>query len=581
MCGIVGAVSRKLDLWRFEAALRSLGHRGPDQSGIVHEGDVWLGHTRLAINDLSQEAAQPFDDPVSKCVVLFNGEIYNYRTLREKLGGRVDFRTDCEAEVLARLYLKHGEDMVQMLDGMFAFVIFDRSRRRLFGARDRFGKKPFFYFLSEATQELYFSSELKAFKHLPVDCTLDTRILDNVLNFTFYHGESILQGIHSLPSGGYVNIDLEPFCFRQGLYFDVGEMVDVDRYRHWHKVGIGAASDELSSLLGRAVDKRLISDVPVAVISSGGLDSSLLSTLANRNTRYNLLHIDSVDNSELDNARLLSEKLDVDLITDSLDYDRFCEMMEEAIFYWEFPLVHPNATGILQVAKLARREGYKVILGGEGADELFGGYPHHRQFRSATVISRIMSWVPTAFAQALIYAREFNKGGSLDPTIQHIQNRHTFVSFYNRYWFVKSEYERQMLAFIATDLMDYLVPLLSRADRMTMASGVEMRLPFLDQEVVRFALNLPLNYKLGLRHQKKLLKLAAKNNIPQFKPDTNKTGFTIDYARRYVDENVSENFPFLDNYMHSKIVLEGLRKRGQYHKILRFYSLDKICQQLL
>ena len=581
MCGILGAVSHRLDHDQFSRALSSLEHRGPDHKSIFSGDGVWLGHTRLAINDLSREANQPFFDTQSGCTVVFNGEIYNYRSLRKELGHTGAFYTDCEAEVLARLYSMLGEAMPEKLDGMFAFVIFDPMNNRLFGARDRLGKKPFFFHLADGQGEFYFASELKAFRHFPVPRSLDTRILDNILNFTHFCGESILQGIHALPAGGAFTIDLTPFKFQQRSYFELSELINAEEHSHWRKIGIEAATHELFARLNHSVEKRLISDVPVAIIASGGLDSSLVSSLANHHGRYDLLHIDSVDSSELCDAKAMSQALNVTLKTDRLDYARFCELLGETISHWEYPLVHTNATGILLVARLARQEGYKVVLGGEGADELFGGYPHHKQYRLAQMISSALSWVPTSLAQSLVYARSDNKGGNAEPTIQHIMNRHDFSVYYDRYEFIQHDFDRKMHAFMATDMNDYLVPLLSRADRMTMASGVEMRLPFLDMEVIKMALNLPMSYKISYFQQKRILRSLARDKLPHINRNKSKVGFTVNYAKRFLEDVQPDRLPHLENYIPTEIIMKSLKQRGQYHKMFRLYSLDQVCGQLL
>ena len=581
MCGILGAVSHRLDHDQFSKALSSLEHRGPDYKSYIFEDGIWIGHTRLAINDLSSEANQPFFDAQSRCTIVFNGEIYNYRSLRKDLVYTGAFHTDCEAEVLARLYSVLGEAMPEKLDGMFAFVIFDHRNRRLFCARDRLGKKPFFFHLAEDQGEFYFASELKAFRHFPISRSLDTRILDNILNFTYFHGESILQGIHALPAGGAFTIDLSPFKCQQRRYFELTQLISAEEHSHWLKIGIEAATHELSAHLSHAVEKRLMSDVPVAIIASGGLDSSLVSTLANEHGRYDLLHIDSVDSSELCDAKALSQALNVPLKIDRLDYARFCELLGETISHWEYPIVHTNATGILLVAHLARHEGYKVVLGGEGADELFGGYPHHKQYRLARMIDSALPWVPTPLAQSLVYARGDNKGGNVEPTIQHIVNRHDFSVYYNRYEFVQSSFDRHMLAFMATDLNEYIVPLLSRADRMSMASGVEMRLPFLDLEVIRMALNLPVSYKISLFQQKIILRKLAKGKLPNGTLNKSKVGFTVNYAKRFLEDMQPTRLRYLENYMPAEIIMKSLKQCGQYHKMFRLYSLDQVCGQLL
>ncbi|UJQ96065.1 asparagine synthase (glutamine-hydrolyzing) [Mariluticola halotolerans] len=581
MCGIIGSVSASLGEDDFARAVRSLEHRGPDHTGIWSDGDVRFGHTRLAINDLSSQANQPFIDPLTGLCVTFNGEIYNYLDLRAELGKAAPFRTKSEAEVIARLYAVKGDKMLEQLDGMFAFVIFDKQKQVLFGARDRLGKKPLFYHFSKSEKRFYFGSELTAFRHFGINISLDTRILDNILNFSFYDGESMLQGVKSLGAGCSFTFRLDTFSFQESKYFDLADLIDEQAYRARAANGLDACTEELAGLMDASVRKRLISDVPVGIIASGGVDSSLIAALANRHGRYDLLHINSVDNSELDDAEALRRMLNVDMSVDQIDYKVFCELFDETVTHWEYPLVHTNATGILLVARLARAKGFKVVLGGEGADELFGGYPQHRQYYAADLLNKGMGWVPTRLLQALVYARGGNKGGGMEPTVQHILNRDRMTTLSERYGFVRSSSQRSMQAFLASELSHYLVPLLSRADRMSMASGVEMRLPFLDIDVIRFALNIPLSFKISLTEQKRVLRRVAAPVLPARSRHKAKTGFTIDYAERYVRETGVENWPQLDKYIPTKTVVGRLLERGQYAKVLRFKSLEKICESLL
>ncbi len=581
MCGIIGAFSTQLNRKSFESSVNSLVHRGPDNTGIYNKQNLWLGHTRLSINDLSPTANQPFINHQANYVVVFNGEIYNYRSLREELKKTVPLVTNSEVEVLAYLYMLHGKSMLAELDGMFAFVIFDVDKNIIFGARDRLGKKPLFYHLNPSYQEFYFSSELSPFKHFDISYSLDTRIIDNILNFTHFDGESILQGIISLPAGFYFTFELDTFNFQKSPYFNLVDLIDSKKYLFWKDLRSTDRRDHLESSLDSAVKKRLISDVPVGIIASGGLDSSLVSSLANRHAKYNLLHIDSVDSSELDQARLLSKSLKVDLIYEALDYKVFSDLLHQTIERWEYPLVHNNATGILLVSQLAKKRGYKVLLGGEGADELFAGYPQHRLFSLSLDVNSIFSSLPTKLLQAIIFARTQQKGATLEPTIQHFINRYQFLEFYERYSFIKSQRERQIQSFLASELLHYLVPLLSRADRMTMAAGVEMRLPFLDIDIVEMALNMPLKEKMNLWTQKKILRRVGHQLLPKSTISKKKVGFTVDYSKRFLKDIDLKSLPFLDNFFPTRVVLSQLKEKKQYHKMIRLYSLDKLCSILL
>ncbi|MFY4858280.1 asparagine synthase (glutamine-hydrolyzing) [Aliarcobacter butzleri] len=567
MCGILGAISNK----RFdvEKALNYLSHRGPDNSSYYKDRNLILGHTRLSINDLSIEANQPFED--ENVVVVFNGEIYNYLELKKDL--KYNFRTNCEAEVICKLYTKHGKSFVNKLDGMFAIALYDKVQGVLYCYRDRLGKKPFFYYLDEKTQEFYFASEQKVFPSFGIELQFDTRILDNILNFTFYKKESIYSNIKSLEPSQMLSIGLSDFKITKEKYFELSDLIDENYYKELSSRNCEQILDEL---LDKSVKKRLISDVPVGIIGSGGIDSSLIAHYVNRYDKYNLLHINSVDSSELKYANVLAKDLNVDVVYKDLDYEVFKKDLDSTLFYWEYPLVHTNAVGILNVSRLAQENGYKVLLGGEGADELFGGYPYHQLYYKSLLLDKYSKLLPTKFLQALLYVRGDTKTANIEPTIEHVYNNERFAKYEAKYNFIKDKTERKMLTYLATELEEYLVPLLSRADRMSMSHGVEMRLPFLDMDIIKFAMNLPLNKKMSLKKSKIILRNIGSSILSKELLTRPKIGFTVDYAKRYIEEKKIDSLNNLDAYIDSKIVIEHLKKANQYHKLMRLYSLDKI-----
>jgi asparagine synthase (glutamine-hydrolysing) len=576
MCGIIGAITNK-DI-NINEALTSLKHRGPDNSAFYKNDNLYLGHTRLSINDLSIEANQPFEDKDTNIIVVFNGEIYNYISLQKELKKEYEFYTNSEVEVIAKLFDKYGYKFVDYLDGMFSIALYDKKSDELYCYRDRLGKKPFFYTVDNITKEFYFASEQKAFPHFGIKLNFDTRVLDNILNFTFYKRESIFSNILSLEPGSMLKINLNDFSISKEKYFNLADLIDENYYK---ELSTTNTIDTLDKLLDTAINKRLISDVPLAIISSGGLDSSLIAQYANKYQKYNLLHINSVDSSELKYAKILADDLNVDLIYDDLNYEVFKNNLEKTLFYWEYPLVHTNAIGILQVSQLAQKNGYKVLLGGEGADELFGGYPYHNLYLKSLYIDKYSKVIPTNFLQALIYARSDTKTANIEPTIEHIYNSSRFAKYENKYSFINNKVDRKMASYLAGEIDEYLLPLLSRADRMSMSHGVEMRLPFLDMDIIKFALNLPLDKKLSLSNSKIILRRLGKNKLSKKLLTRPKVGFTVDYAKRYLEEiniTVLEN---LEQYMDSEIVIEYLKEKNQYHKILRLYSLDTVLGDLI
>ncbi len=567
MCGILGAISNKQ--FDIKKALNCLSHRGPDNSDFYQNKNLILGHTRLSINDLSIDANQPFED--ENIVVVFNGEIYNYLELKNEIDD--SFRTNCEAEVICKLYKKHGKEFVNKLDGMFAIALYDKLENTLYCYRDRLGKKPFFYYLNKQKEEFYFASEQKVFPSFGIELEFDTRVLDNILNFTFYKKESIYSNINTLGPSKMLSIGLSDFKIKKEKYFELSNLIDENYYK---ELSFCNCEQILDELLDKAVKKRLLSDVPLGIIGSGGIDSSLIAYYANRYKKYNLLHVNSIDSSELKYANILAKDLDVDIVYKDLDYEVFKKDFDNTLFYWEYPLVHTNAVGILNVSKLAQENGYKVLLGGEGADELFGGYPYHQLYYKSLLLDKYSKFLPTKFLQSLLYARGNTKTANIEPTIEHIYNNERFSKYEAKYSFIKDKTERKMLTYLATELEEYLVPLLSRADRMSMSHGVEMRLPFLDIEIIKFALNLPLKKKINLKKSKIILRNIGNSILSKELLIRPKIGFTVDYAKKYIEAKKVNTLNNLDTYIDSKIVIDHLTKTNQYHKLMRLYSLDKI-----
>tara|TARA_Y100001968_G_C19454442_1_gene771580 strand:- start:21916 stop:23703 length:1788 start_codon:yes stop_codon:yes gene_type:complete len=582
MCGILGAISKDLDDSTFYNALKSIDHRGPDNIGELIDSNLKLGHSRLAIIDLSKEANQPYKDNEKDIYIIFNGEIYNYIQLKQILPPNETYHTNSEVEVMIKLYKKFGISFINYLDGMFSFSLYDKEQKRLILARDRLGEKPLFYHIDNRLKNFYFSSELKSFKYFPIKLSLDTRILDNILNFTFYEGESLIQEISSLSPGQFMTVDLTTFRIDVNYYFELTELINKNKYNQLMQSGIDSSAKKLTNILTKSIQKRHISDVPISIIASGGLDSSLIAYISrNISKNLNLLHIDSVTNSEKKEAILLAKELRANINIEEIDINKFKLILNKAINYWDNPLVHANAIGIFALSQLANTNGYKVIIGGEGADELFGGYPHHRLYKYSLLINRIFKFLPDVFLKSLVFARAQSKTSNWFPTVQHLLNNERYQKYYNAYQFLHNKYEREMASFLATELEEYLIPLLSRADRMTMANGVEMRLPFLDLEVVEFALNCPVKYKINLFQQKIILRHIGKKLLPNQILDKKKVGFTFDFAEELMKNCDQNQFIYLQKYMPIDKVINSLKRTKSFHKILRLYSIDKICSLLL
>lgn len=556
MCGIAGivaiaSVENSVTESDIRKMLPQLRHRGPDGSGIYLDPRrrAGLGHTRLSIVDLSG-GAQPMTNEDRTIWVSFNGEIFNFIELRavlEKAGHR--FRTNCDTEVIVHAYEEYGDEFVNQLNGQFAIVLWDERRARLLLVRDRIGILPLFY--TRLKEKLLFASEIKALLPLlPVSPTISAEALDQI--FTFWAPRSpntLFENIFEVPPGFVLTIEMGQL--RLARYWDWQFPEDNDY--------LGGSDDELADrlfeLLADATQIRLRADVPVGAYLSGGLDSSALIALIRRhsNTALKTFSIgfeeSSLDESEfqqslvdflrVDHCRILCSNRDV------------AESFPQTIYQTEIPVLRTAPTPMLRLSGLVRSAGYKVVLTGEGADEVLGGYDLFkeakiRQFWARNpnsewrplLLKALYPYLETSSSQAKDYLMNFYGIGierPSDPTFSHLTRWFTTSqckvffssdlssklredptvglvgqlpsSFGRWHPFNRSQYLESK-----TLLSKYL--LCSQGDRMLMANSVEGRFPFLDHRVIEFANRLRPNMKMKALNEKFLLKRAMSPFLP-------------------------------------------------------------------
>jgi asparagine synthase (glutamine-hydrolysing) len=558
MCGIVGIFNRggrPVDPEWLAELRDSMIHRGPDDDGLwlrEPQRDVGFGHRRLAIVDLTAAGHQPMRNEDGTVVVTFNGEIYNHGLLREELERRGHvLRSRCDAEVLVHLYEEHGPDMVHRLVGMFAFAIWDERRELLLLARDRLGIKPL-YFLDDG-KRLAFASEIKALLPLARRRQIDPIALAHYLTFVAVPPpRTLFSGIQKLaPAETLVVTGNGPEAPRR--YWDplVDRMrVDFDEF-DWE--------EELRFRLERSIDRRMMSDVPVGVFLSGGVDSSTNVALMSRlvQHRVNTFSIGFRDTerfNEFQWARRVAQRFNTDHHEVVIDADDLWRFMPDLVFHQDEPIADPVCVPLYYVAKLAKDNGVTVVHVGEGADELFSGYPtyvqahsiatgHWRQFR------RLPGPLRTAAAQVLqqflakrpafeVHREAIRRGAQSDGRLWW----GGAVAFYELGLDRIATPElrrsldglqpRQVVAAIAGDArkagasneLDELIYqdlrlrlpelLLMRVDKLTMANAVEARVPFLDHEVVELAMSIPAGEKIREGVGKHVLKRAVSDLLP-------------------------------------------------------------------
>ena len=574
MCGIAGwarMAPEMPDVSRLTRMCDVLSHRGPDDAGVFvsSDGRVGLGNRRLSIIDLSPRGHQPMANESGTVWITYNGEVYNFRPLRHELERQgYTFRSDTDTEVLLHAYEHWGTACPQKFNGMFAFAIYDTKGERLILVRDRFGVKPLYYAWNGT--ELVFASETKAILASGISARLQR---ENVAELFLYSGLSgertLFAGVKSLRPGSILVLSLRDGHMASRAFYAPRDKVEVSRYAAAERRSASENESVLRELLLSSVERRLISDVPVGTLCSGGLDSSLVTAVARTFSRdvrlFNVSSKGFVDMDEVDYARAVARHLGTELIVYEVDRKDLQRGFVDAAYFNDDPLTIINSVPMLYISSLARDHGVKVLLSGEGADELFAGYDwRHLALLRGLRWRRRWALVPrplrkllagTGLGNEVLYKHRFKTlERNIDDVIrltsgafERTDRRHRDIESYA---FIGDPVEEEVQGTLLSDLHEYLEPLLMRQDRMTMAASVECRLPFLDYTVVEFALNLPLQLKLQANQGKWILKRVAERYLPRDVVYRPKKGFPVPAAAFLYDDldfSIFEN-GFWENY---------------------------------
>ncbi len=557
MCGIAGSVQLNprdaVDDARLVRMRDALRHRGPDDAGVWIDGPVGLASRRLSIVDVAG-GHQPMANEDGSVWIVYNGELYNHLDLRPRLEARGHrYRTRSDTETILHLYEEEGERCVESLRGMFAFAIWDRARGRLLLARDRLGIKPLYYAVTD--EELLFGSEIKAILAAGVRAALHEGILPEMLATRYVSGEETLfRGIRKLLPG-------------RTLSWSPGEPLEQRRY--WRLPG---AIDEapvrledrvpaLRERLTGAVRSHLMSDVPLGVFLSGGLDSSgiaaLMATMVADPIRTFAVGFADPSANELEYARLVARSIGAQHHEVVVSPEQFFAALPRLIWHEDEPIAFPSSVPLYFVSRLASEQGVKVVLTGEGADELFLGYPPYtattwneqlgRIYRALTpraVRTAIRGAIPSLPVRVRRYARRSFL--ALEPTPREMvcENFAVFPTAMQQGLLTdglldgRDPYEDKLRYFTEApgatlermshaDLQTYLVELLMKQDQMSMAASVESRVPYLDHELVEYAAALPAHVKLRGWHTKIVLREALRDLVPHEILARRKMGFPV------------------------------------------------------
>lgn len=554
MCGIAGLFDRSGAGLPTQAELGAmiarLHHRGPDGYGYHRDGAIGLAHARLSIIDLAG-GGQPIHNEDRSVWVVFNGEIFNYIELRRELeGAGHTFYTHSDTEVIVHLYERHGLEFVAHLNGQFAIALWDANARRLVLARDRVGIRPLFY--TEARGRLAFASEVKALFALPeIERALDAEALAQIFTFWSTLGSTTpFAGVKALPPGHILVADTRSLAIRRYWDWDFETPPDTRR-------GVADYAEELRALLIDAVRLQLRADVPVGAYLSGGLDSSAITSLI-KNFSSTPLRTFSVgfEDAEFDEAhyqRELVHYLGTEHSSLLCRREDIGAAFPRAVWHAESAILRTAPTPLMLLADRVRAAGYKVVLTGEGADEVFAGYDIFKEAkirrfcarapestRRPRILERLYPYLKNSPTASPAYAqRFFSQGaGAIDaPWFAHMPRwqttqrswqffspelRHTLRDW-DPYAAIRAWLPAEVATFAPQNRDQYIEAhtlmsgylLSSQGDRMAMAASIEARFPFLDHRVIEFANRLPVRYKLNVLNEKYILKQAMAGLLPE------------------------------------------------------------------
>ncbi len=579
MCGIAGAYAfteKGKDFFRkLDAAVETLRLRGPDGNGTFIDGNVALGHTRLAILDTTTAASQPFHDPTGRYTIIFNGEIFNFRELKADLPD-VAFITSSDTEVLLHLYIRYGEAMLNRLNGFFAFAIHDRDTDSLFLARDRMGIKPLLVYKDDDV--LLFGSEMKALMAFGIPKHIDStsQFLYHQFNYTPFPN-TIFKGVKEMEPGSFLEIRNQKSEIGNWESGGVDEIANrqspiVLRQSFWSipkpsspktTISYEEAQRELVRLMRLSVQRRMVSDVPLGSFLSGGIDSSVIATLAAEQTdklkTFSIGYADEPLFDETKYAEAVAKRIGSEHTVFKLTNDDLFANLHAVLNYIDRPFADSSCLPVYILCKETRKH-VTVALSGDGADELFSGYNKHAaEFRArsggganAAVAALRQLWhlLPSSrnskWGNTVRQLRKFSDGLNLSAADRYWswasflpekdvaelmgEDLHLSAEYLQRKKMLTEEVRgvHGMDEMLYADLHQVLRnDMLTKVDLMSMANSLEVRVPFLDHEVVEFACSLPESYKITAQMRKRIVQDAFRPMLPPELYQRPKQGFEV------------------------------------------------------
>ncbi|MES1044869.1 asparagine synthase (glutamine-hydrolyzing) [Heyndrickxia oleronia] len=574
MCGFVGCIHdreiglRDSDRQLFKNMNDIITHRGPDDEGFFEDEHIQFGFRRLSIIDI-ESGHQPLTYENERYWIIFNGEIYNYVELRNELIEMgLTFETSSDTEVIIALYSHYKEKAVEKLRGMFAFTIWDKQEQVLIGARDPFGIKPFFY--REEEKRTFFASEKKSILLAMDHEELNYDAAQHYMTYQFVpEPETMTKGIKKLEPGHYFT--KKP-----------GEKMKIERYWKASFQPVQKSEDEfvkeIRDVLFDSVNVHMRSDVPVGSFLSGGIDSSIIASIAKRyhpNIKTFSVGFEHNGFSEIDVAKETAEKLGVENISYIISPEEYMKELPKIIWHLDDPLADPACVPLYFVAREARKH-VTVVLSGEGADELFGGYNIYREPQSLEVFDKIPA-IGKSLLKALakilpegVKGKSFIERGVTPMEQRYIGNAKMYTEAEKKdllaqyrtgidYTDITKPLYAETKGYDPVDRMQYIDihtwmrgDILLKADKMTMAHSLELRVPFLDKEVFKIASKIPTSLKTANNTTKYILRKAAEGVVPDHVLNRKKLGFPVpirhwlknemnDWAKQIIHESATDH----------------------------------------
>ena len=583
MCGISGIYrfdGGNADYTLLKQMTDAVIHRGPDDEGQYIDKNVGLGNRRLSIIDLSSRGKQPISNENGTVWITYNGEIFNYRDLREKLSSKGhEFQTDTDTEVIVHLYEEHGINCVQYLNGMFAFAIWDSNKKVLFLARDRLGIKPLFYYHNQ--EKLLFGSEIKCILSDPtVNREVNLEALHHFLSLNYTPAPlTMFKGILQLLPGQYMKVTEGGINFSD--YWDLS-------FTESQKKPLQYYEDTLDQILEKSIGRMLVSDVPFGVFLSGGLDSSTVTYYMSRILKEPVktfsIGFEEESYSELDKARVVADHCGTEHHEQVIRPDHLEKLLPELVWHAEEPLADSSMVPMYYVSELASTH-VKMVLCGDGGDEVFAGYETYPAYYAVKTYQKIPKYLRDNIISPLISnlpvsdkkisfdykAKRFVKGAEYNHEKAHFYWRiifdendkqemytdalqkqtagfDTYEQTYGQY-FKKTNAKNPIDRMLYADTRFYLPnDMLVKVDRMSMAHSLEVRVPLLDHELVEYMASVPASLKLKNYNAKKyLLKRVVRNKLPKKIIHQKKQGFNLPvglwiktYLKDFVNQILSD-----------------------------------------